>query len=384
MKTVHFVGPALTQSGYGVHSRQVIKWLLSRDDVQLKVTVTPWGDTPWLLNSDQDDGLIGEIMRRTTNDQTKSDISIQLQLPNEWNPKLALKNIGITAAIETDKCNPAWPSCCNQMSMVVFPSEHSKASITNVGTLENATVIPESYHSSVIKPTNVNAFEFDTKFNFLVFGQITGNNALNDRKNIFLTIKWICDTFKDDKDVGIVLKTNAGRNSKIDRTIVTNMITSLLREVRKSDFPKIHLLHGDLTNEDVANLYANPSIKALVSLTRGEGFGLPTLEAAVAGLPVIATNWSGHLDFLNKGKFISVFYQLNEIHHSRIDNNLFVPGARWANPSEEDFKRKIKKFKENPTTPTEWAKSLAEVLKVEFSQETINDIYNEKLGSYFL
>lgn len=384
MKTVQFVGPALTQSGYGVHSRQVIRWLMSREDVDLRVLATPWGDTPWLLNSDNENGLIGEIMRRTVNKQDAADISIQLQLPNEWNPNLAKTNIGITAAIETDKCNSNWPAFCKRMSTVVFPSEHAKASITNVQEIENALVIPEAYHSSVTSPTNVNAFEFDTKFNFLIFGQITGNNPLNDRKNTFLTIKWLCETFKDNKDVGIVIKTNAGRNSKIDRTIVTNMMNSLLNEVRKGPYPKIHLLHGDLSNDDVSNLYSNPGIKALISLTRGEGYGLPTLEAAVAGLPVVATNWSGHLDYLKKGKFISIFYQLNEVHHTRIDDNLFVKGARWANPSEEDFKRKIKKFYDSPTTPTQWAKDLSEILKVEYSQEAINKLYDENLGKYFL
>ena len=48
----------------------------------------------------------------------------------------------------------------------------------------------------------------------------------------------------------------------------------------------------------MANLYAHPKIKAYVSLTHGEGYGLPLFEAAYHGIPIIAPDWSGHLDFL--------------------------------------------------------------------------------------
>ena len=83
MKKVVLRGPALTQSGYGVHCRQVARWLLQRPDVDLKVIAMPWGTTPWILNGDSHNGLIGEIMKRTVKEENSmADISFQLQLPN--------------------------------------------------------------------------------------------------------------------------------------------------------------------------------------------------------------------------------------------------------------------------------------------------------------
>ena len=132
----------------------------------------------------------------------------------------------------------------------------------------------------------------------------------------------MCDVFKDNPNVGLILKTNSGKATKIDRQITRNMLKQAISQVKKGPGPKIYLLHGHLNDNDVASLYNSDKVKALVSLTRGEGFGLPILEAAASGLPVIATNWSAYLDFMNLGRFISIDYDLVPIHQSRQDNNI--------------------------------------------------------------
>lgn len=380
-KKVLLRGPVLTQSGYGVHVRQVAKWLMSNTDIDLEVQALPWGDTPWLIDRNLENGLVGEMMEKTVDPSGKVyDVSVQLQLPNEWDPKLAKTNIGITAAIETDKCNPGWISACNNMSMVIVPSKHAKNSLTSSGKVNVPLhVVPESYCEDIsrddLKPLNLD--NVSTTFNFLIFGQITGTNPENDRKNIFYTVKWLCENFSNDEDVGIIIKTNAGRNTSVDRRLIENTFSRLLSEVRKGPFPKVHILHGSMSNEEVSSLYRHPKVKALVSLTRGEGYGLPILEAAASGLPIIATNWSGHLDFLSHGKFIEVDYNLSPIHPSRIDEKLFMQGSRWANPKEEDFKRKVTKFRNASSTPKEWAESLQKKILQEYSIKSVIGKYNE-------
>jgi len=381
MKTVLLRAPTLTQSGYGVHSRQIARWLLSRPDIDVKFHVLPWGTTPWYVNPSSLDGLIGKIMHKTVDGNFRADVSLQLQLPNEWNASVARHNVGITAGVETDKCNPSWLSAINSMNHVIVPSKHVADCFKNTGNIAvPLSVIPESYIDEVNAESLPALPSFSTDFNFLVFGQITGNNPNNDRKNTFYTIKWLCETFKDNKDVGIVIKTNSGRHTKIDRNLVKNLFNNLLAECRVGPYPKVHLLHGDMNDQEVAALYRHPQIKALVAATRGEGYGLPILEAAASGLPVIATGWSGHMDFLNHGKFISLDYQLSEVHHTRIDGQIFLKGMKWANPLEEDFKRKILKFKNNPSIPKEWALELAKKIKPLYSFDNIARQYDSVLG----
>jgi glycosyltransferase involved in cell wall biosynthesis len=190
----------------------------------------------------------------------------------------------------------------------------------------------------------------------------------------------LCDTFAGNKDVGIVVKTNGGKSSHFDRSMMKNVFTTLLKEVRQtSEFPKVHLLHGDMTDNEVHALMHNESIKALVALTRGEGFGLPILEAAAAGLPVVATNWSAHTEFLGLGKYIDIDSRLVEIHPSRVDNQIFMKDSKWAAPSEECFKRKIKKLHSNYEAPKRWASELKPLILENYNIQTIMKKYDDVL-----
>lgn len=379
MKTVVLRGPVLTQSGYGVHARQVARWLLSRSDIDVRFNVLPWGDTPWILDKDACDGLVGAIMQRSVNHSHKADVSVQLQLPSEWDPSIAPLNIGVTAGVETDRCNPEWVQACNRMSMVIVPSTHARDCITNTGpVVVPMHVVPEAFSDAIASGNTKTLPDFSTGFNFLVFGQLTGNNPENDRKNTFYALKWLCEAFKDDKDVGIVLKTNVGRNSRIDRLVTRNLVSSVVAAARRGNgCPKVHLIHGDMQDDEIAGLYKHKQVKALVSLTRGEGYGLPILEAAASGLPVIATGWSGHLDFLRHGRYVNVYYQLGCVHPSRVDGKIFVKDARWANPSEDDFKQKVLKFRKNNDVPLAWASGLRPKILDMYNIDAVMKAYDD-------
>lgn len=399
--------PVLTCSGYGVHSRQIFRWLEKNSDkYDTWVNAVPWGSTTWFVDANRLGGLVGRIMDKTGDHPKSFDISIQIQLPNEWDSKMAKFNVGITAAVETDRANPSWITNVNMMDLVIVPSEHAKQSLVNAGgnIQTKIEVVPEAFIDEVVKDDLVAELpDFKTDFNFLVFGQITGNLEETDRKNTYKAIKWICEAFKKNKDVGIVIKTNSARNSQFDRSGTKDLLKNLLDSVRPDGTPPVYFLHGEMTNDEVAALYRHPKIKSLVSLTRGEGYGLPTLEAAASGLPIIATDWSGHLDFLNRGKFLKVDYDLKEVSKHKIDKRkcpacngggkvgpmticstcggsgsvqIFMEGSKWAEPKETSAKKVLKRFYEMPEKPQEWAVELATVLKEEYSQEAIEKHYD--------
>jgi len=376
--------PLLSVSGYGVHSRQIFSYLDESSMFDVETQVVNWGNTPWLINSDLESGMIGRIMSMTQTSDQIADISFQVQLPDEWDPNMARINIGISAIVETDMCPPNWIEACNKMDAVIVPSEHAKSCLENSGNIEvDIYVIPEWFFEEISSGNLSKKFSemnFDTNFNFLLLSQLTGQTPATDRKNIFYTIKWLCEAFHDDPDVGIVLKTNHGRGTTIDRQLTTDLVRKLISEVRKGQYPKIHLVHGNLYPDEIAGMYKNESIKALISLTRGEGFGLPLLEAAASDLPVIATNWSAHTEFLALGKFLKIGYDLIKIPPEKVDNRIFVDNSSWANPSEKDFKKKVKKFKSKSHEPKKWSIQLGERIRSEYSRKSICQIYDKVIG----
>ena len=373
-------GPILTQSGYGVHCRQVFKWLKEKENVVIWVQPTAWGMTPWYVDSTELGGLIGEIMKCTKELNVKPDVSFQVQLPDEWDPNVANKNVGVTAFVEGDKGNPKWVEACNKMDRVVVPSEFIKNTIQSTAPLTTPiSVIPESFPESFENHSESLDLKLSTKFNFLVFGQLTATDPALDRKNTFTTVKWLYEAFRKDPDVGIILKVNHGTNSKMDKKIVKKLLKSFLDGINYNGVPKIYLLHGMMKETEIAGLYKNPDIKCLVSTTRGEGWGLPLLEAAACGMPVMATNWSAHTEFLNHGKWLPIDYTLTQIPPARADGRIFVNDMKWAEPDKRSFIKKVSKFRKGSTIPKQWAEDLSKKILKNYSVEAVNKIWNEEM-----
>lgn len=380
-------GPLLSVTGYGSHTRQVWKWAMSKG-WDVRAQIVPWGMCTYYINPDEEEGLIGEIMERSGNlpEGVKPDLSLQVQLPDEWDPNLAKTNVGITAGIEADKCNPSWIEACSKMDKVVVPSTYSKLSFTNGGLpREHIVNVPESYTCGFEKTENYHSMMkrldgLSTPFNFLIFGQITGRDVATDRKNTVNMIRWICDEFKDDPDVGIVLKTNMGRLTCHDRLITTQSIENLLAQVRKGPYPKVHVVHGLMDKNEISALMSHEKIKCLTAATRGEGWGLPILDACVNKLPVIATKHSGHMDFLRNVRFIELEYTREQIPDALVDGRIWVEGAKWAQPSEKHFRHRVRKFRKSPDVPRGWAEESFQHIFDRYSMETISKDYDEALG----
>jgi len=369
--------PLLSVTGYGVHARQVFSWALSKNwDVY--ASIVPWGICTYYLDPTALDGLIGKVMDRSAPVQDP-DLSFQVQLPDEWDPGLARVNIGVTAGVETNLCSQSWVEACKKMHMVIVPSTFTKKTFVDSGVPEHKiAVIPEahSYSDEISLKLDKQLSDLPTSFNFLMFGQVTGNNPENDRKNTFYALKWLAETFKSDKDVGIIVKTNLGRFTTADRERSVVMFKQLINEIKQGPYPRFYLAHGMLDEGEISTLYKNENVKALLAPTRGEGWGLPILDAAAAGLPVIATDYSGHLDFLKHIKFLSLDYDMVPVHPSRHDGRVFIEGTAWADVKEGSFKARVKKFRKAPSLPQRWAQTGSGILREKFSLDAIKEQYD--------
>lgn len=379
-------GPLLTNSGYGIHSRQLFEWLYKREDIELTVECLNWGRTSWLLDSNLENGIIGKIMSKSKPVEKGSyDYTFQVQLPDEWDNSLGIINIGVTALVETDKCSKNWVECCNKMDKIIVPSTFTKNVLLNSGIVNKPVYVIQEWfdnrisNKSLIDKTlnDVRYKNIKTDFNILVVGTLTGQNENDDRKNIIKTLEWCCQEFKDNSKVGIVLKTSFGKGSEIDKKFTKEFLQNKIKKIRSGEYPKIYLVHGNLKSEEIISFYHHHKIKVFALATKGEGYGLPLIESAASGLPIITTNWSGHLEFLEPENFNPVDYQLVDVDKSKIDGRIFIEGTKWANPDEASFKKQLKYVYENYDIVKEKSKKMKKNIVINFNSSIIMKKYDE-------
>jgi len=401
-KKVFLKGPLLTQSGYGHHARTVLRALRSREDLfDIYIQPITWGQTSWLWEDSEERKYIDDLLKKTVEFNMNNgsyDISLQVTIPNEWE-RLAPVNIGITAGMETTKVSPQWVEKSYLMDKIITISQHSKSSYEdtiysaiNEQNGENIDVKakgPIEYVSYPVRKFESQEIDLnlDTSFNFLAIAQ------LSKRKNIDQLIRCFVEKFKDNEDVGLIVKANMAKNSLIDRR-QTRILFQKVVENYTDRKCKIYLLHGFLNDNEMAGLYTNPKVKALVSATHGEGFGLPIFEAAYYGLPIIATDWSGHLDFLykptknkngkikNKHMFSRISYTLRPVQQEAVWDGVIVPDSMWAFPEENSIKTNLEEVYSDYGRFKKRAKSLAKWVSEEFSEEKQNEKYVEHLLEY--
>jgi glycosyltransferase involved in cell wall biosynthesis len=344
--------------------------LIRANKYDIQIISLPWGSTPSdALQHDTPDHV--EIMKRIATQQInrKPDVFIQVSVPNEFQPA-GKYNIGVTAGIETTQVSAEFIQGANKMDLVITTSEHSKEGfikstydkiddktkqkIDELSLQKPIEVLFEGIDTNVYKRVNnIHASvkeqlsEVKEKFAFLFVGHWLKGAIGEDRKDIGMLIKTFAETYKNKarhNRPALILKTSGATFSIIDREEITHKIQQILVGYGHKA-PNVYLLHGDLTDEEMNSLYNHPKIKAMVSFTKGEGFGRPLLEFTATGKPVIAPAWSGQLDFL-KNHSILLPGDLKEIHASASDKFL-LKGSKWFTVNYQYASAALKDITEN-------------------------------------
>jgi glycosyltransferase involved in cell wall biosynthesis len=198
-----------------------------------------------------------------------------------------------------------------------------------------------------------------------------------DRKDVGMLIKTFATAFKDaDDKPALVLKTSSAGFSVKEREVFAKRIKDLVQGIENP--PSIYLLFGELTDNEMNSLYNHPKIKSMVSITKGEGFGRPLLEFTMTGKPVIASNWSGHKDFLPMDKAIMIGGALTEVNDSAVDS-FILKGSKWFTANYNEFMSVIKLVKEGYDTFLERSEALKDINKESFSMEQMTAKFQEIL-----
>jgi glycosyltransferase involved in cell wall biosynthesis len=314
------IGPVASRSGYGDDARSRALALINWGKFDVKIGPTRWGACPMTELDDETRPGVKEIKSRilTGPITTQPELVVQVAIPNEFQP-MGKFNVGVTAGIESTVPKAEWLEGLNRMNLTIVPSNFTKEVFSKASFMKNhpngqqepikmtkpMEVAFEGVDTNIYKKTSEPSIEIDSALNgipesfcYLFVGHWLQGDLGADRKDVGMLIKVFSEVFKNKKNKpALILKTSGATFSQMDKHDILRKIRDV-RSQLTGDLPNIYLIHGDITPTELNRLYNHPKVKVHVSFTHGEGFGRPLLEASLSGKPVIASNWSGHLDFL--------------------------------------------------------------------------------------
>jgi glycosyltransferase involved in cell wall biosynthesis len=389
--------PIDTYSGYGARSRDIVKAIIELNKYDVKILPQRWGSTPkGFIKDNSEWSFLTSHLLNSPQLPAQPEIWMQITVPNEFQP-IGKYNIGCTAGIETTIAPAEWIEGCSRMNLILGSSKHTIEVLKNskfekrdqktnqpMGFIEwkgDSEVIFEGADIEKYKVAKSN-FDFSSikeDFAYLFVGHWMQGALSEDRKNVGLLVKAFFETFKNkSKKPALILKTSQVGSSYMDRDEILKKITAIKESCKSNNLPNVYLLHGEFTDVEMNEIYNHSKVKAMVNLTKGEGFGRPLLEFSLVNKPIITTNWSGHTDYLDP-EFVTLLPgTLTNVHPSAA-NNMLLQEAQWFSVDTGHAGHFLKDVFENYKGYADKAKRQGFQSRTKFSF----DAMKEKLGKVF-
>ena len=354
--TVTYYGHVFDASGYGQAARAYIHALHA---VGVSLSVVD------LMNHGRQ--VRDELVERLLNRPVAADFHVFHGVPPQW-ARLAVRlpnAVGMTVW-ETDTLPSQWRSILRHVMDVWLPCEFNVETFRR----ELGVSVFRLPHPIVDRHIGDERDGIDRLINTspsdFVFYSIF---EWQDRKGPHDLLRAFMTAFAGENGSVLVLKVNPGAAAAA---------TAAVSEARKQTGSSARITIAAQTWSDglIEKLHARGD--CYVSLHRGEGWGYPLFDAASRGKPVIATGFSGPLDYLSQGNAKLVPYSLTSVQQPYV---YYSPEMHWAQPDVGTAARLIQEVYADPATARRDAESLAVTIKREYSLERIGSLAKDRLAS---
>ena len=296
-------------SGYAVSAREMI---LQLDTQGVDVRLAYLYGTDW-MDTQRDDHRIAAMRQRP------KDLSLPQVVyasGDSFHKNGGKYRIGYTM-LEVDGIPADWILQANALDEIWVPSTFNRDTFLASGLQKPIFVMPLGVNPDYYNP-KIRAFRATSRYTFLsVF-------EWGERKAAEVLLSAYTRAFDKTDDVLLILK-----------VINTDPGVDARRQIADlglpDDGPPIVILYNqDLPVHQMGSLYR--SADCFVLPTRGEGWGMPIIEAMACGLPVIATDWSAQTDFMTE----DVAYPLRvQRLIPAVAKCPYYEGFAWAQPDED-------------------------------------------------
>ena len=362
--------PLLDPSGYADGARNQLLGLIEAGE-EVAVLADRWGEIEAGIPE-----VEAEAFRsRGLEEEQSAELLVTYTLPAlQRRSPLARFQIGRTM-FETDRLPAAWVEQLNTLDRIWVPSEFNRETFMRSGVeAEKLALIPEVLDTEAfaaeVEPWPVpgeEAFRFLTVFDW----------TLHKGWDLLLTA--FVQEFGDNPEVGLVIKTWSSNHYSLDD--IRGQADAFLQEQfgqPLTAFPNIHLWQEVIPHRELPRLYRG--VDAFVLPTRGEGWGRPLMEAMAAGLPTIATDWSGLTEYYSDQVGYPLRYRLMPVSEAGAREIPSYRGHCWAEPDLQHLRQLLRNLAKRPASAQKRAKAAQRHVQQHYSRPAVAKLVQRELA----
>jgi glycosyltransferase involved in cell wall biosynthesis len=327
---VKYICPYKDHSGYGEASRN---YVLALHRAGVPITLQPhcFERDPPPVGTEEDRAILESLVNKDIEYDT-----VIIHLTPDLIPQHAAENKGkrlISYTVwETDLLHPKWASVLEQgpVDEIWVPCQWNIDAFRNSGVTKPMFKVPHGIDVGGFDAVDTSLFDIEgIKEN----GTYTFYSILqwNARKNPDGLLRAYYNAFNADDNVKLLLKAYVGGASpSSEANTIKNMVMSIKRDMGPLSFPKVSLITDFLSSDQMKALHSFGD--CCVSLSHGEGWGLTTFEAGLAGNPVISTGAGGCTEYLTQENSFLVRSQPSYVSGMSSFNPWYLGNQQWYDP----------------------------------------------------
>ncbi len=314
---IKYVGPAKDYSGYGEAVRHDIAALIGAGlDLSTEIPVY----TPQF----SDFGRLGEMAVERENAPLGYKIKILHTTPNVYRNFMEFDKYHVGRAFwETDKVPLEFAQNLQLMDEIWTGSKYNEAAIRNAGVTKPIHIIPEAIDDSLnIDEITPFITDCDGTFKFYSIFEWT------ERKNPKALLEAYWRAFEGKKGVSLIIKTYVDNFHPEKKKEIDREIRKLKARLDLKSYAPVWLYRKLMDRRHIYRFHKSGD--CFVSLHRGEGWGIPQMEALLLEKPIISTNAGGVHEYLtDKKDALLLPYKMTPVANSR-NLQWYTPDQKWA------------------------------------------------------
>lgn len=351
---VKYIGPCRDYSGYGEACRHDVASLVS---VGAELTTV----IPAYTLEISDFGELGDLASQFEGKPLGYQFIILHVTPNVYPKYLEPGKYHIGRVFwETDKLPLDFASNVQMLDEIWTGSQYNAMAIKNAGVTKPIHIIPEAIDVKIDDSINPYITENKDSYKFYSIFEWT------ERKNPYGLLTAYFLEFQHDENVSLTIKTYVDSFTPEKKAEIKSHIRRIKNSLGLAKYPPLYIYTNLMDRRQVYRFHK--TFDCFISTHRGEGWGIPQMEALLMGKPVISTNCGGVHEYLRHGESAYLLkYRLVPVIENSRNRQWYTPDQKWAQVEVDEIRKAMRWAVENQDE----AKKIAEE-----GRKTITQCFN--------